>query len=325
MRNKCHVTSSLEIQFSTVATTITCKLRQKLTFYLMVLTLPEARRAGSPIAALSQILFGELSGFKDFIPPFAGASPERAHIGMNYASGAGGLREETSEHLSGRISLSNQILNHKKARKKVNVPLHRLEQCLYAISIGSNDYVNNYFMSKPYNTSRRFKPNQYAHSLIILYHTQLKSLHHLGARKVALFSISKIGCTPKMIRSHGGGKGCAREVNAAVAIFNKNLEDLVEDFNKNVHGAKFTYVDMFSGADPLAYKVLGFKVRHKACCTLSPGEELCTPNKPICANRSEYVFWDDIHSSEATNMMMASSSFDGPLGSPYSIASLLKQ
>ncbi|KAF8084143.1 hypothetical protein N665_0732s0001 [Sinapis alba] len=117
---------------------------------------------------------GELSGFKDFIPPFTGASPERAHIGMNYASGAGGLREETSEHLGGRISLSNQILNHKKAIKKVNVPVNRLEQCLYAISIGSNDYVNNYFMSKPYNTSHRFRPNQYAHSLILLYHTHLK-------------------------------------------------------------------------------------------------------------------------------------------------------
>ncbi|CAN7076120.1 unnamed protein product [Brassica oleracea var. botrytis] len=244
---------------------------------------------------------------------------------MNYASRAGRLREETSEHLGGRISLRNQILNHKKVIKKVNVPLHRLEQCLYAISIGSNDYVNNYFMSKPYNTSRRFKPNQYAHSLILLYHTHLKSLHHLGTRKVAHFSISKIGCTPKMIWSHGGGKGCAREVNTAVAIFNKNLEDLVKDFNKNVHGAKFTYGDIFSGGDPLAFKVLGFKIRHKTCCTLSPGEELCAPNKPVCGNLSEYVFWDDIHSSEATNMMMARSSFDGPLGSPYSIASLLKQ
>ncbi|WZZ85761.1 hypothetical protein YC2023_114340 [Brassica napus] len=41
----------------------------------------------------------ELSGFEDFIPPFAGASPKQAHTGMNYASGGGGLRKETSEHL----------------------------------------------------------------------------------------------------------------------------------------------------------------------------------------------------------------------------------
>ncbi|KAF8093543.1 hypothetical protein N665_0383s0168, partial [Sinapis alba] len=226
----------------------------------------------------------------------------------------------------GRISLKKQIKNHKKAIKKAKVPAQRLEQCLYTINIGSNDYINNYFMSKLYNTSSLFNPNQYAYSLNLLYRTHLKRLHRLGARKVALFSISKIGCTPKMIVSHGGGKGFAEEVNDAVAIFNKNLQDLVKYFNKKVKGAaKFTYVDLFSGGDPLAYRRLGFKVGDKGCCTLSSGEELCVPNQPVCANRSEYLFWDDIHSSEATNMMAAKASFDGPVGTPYSIAQLVKQ
>lgn len=64
----------------------------------------------------------------------------------------------------------------------------------------------------------------------------LKRLHRLGTRKLALFSISQIGCTPKMIVSHGGGQGCAKDVNAAVAVFNKNLKDLVNDLNKKVKG-----------------------------------------------------------------------------------------
>ncbi|KAJ0265445.1 GDSL esterase/lipase [Hirschfeldia incana] len=271
-------------------------------------------------------IIGELSGFKEFIPPFVAASPKKAHTGMNYASGGGGLRKETSEHLGGRISLRKQIQNHKNAIKKAKVPAQRLEQCLYTINIGSNDYINNYFMPGTYNTSSLFNPNQYAYSLNRLYRTHLKRLHRLGARKVALFSISQIGCTPKMIVSHGGGQGCAQDVNAAVAIFNKNLKDLVNDFNKKAQGAKFTYVDIFSGGgDPLAFGRLGFKVAYKGCCTLSPGEELCVPNKPVCTNRSEYLFWDDIHSSEATNKMAAKGSFDGPLGSPYSIAQLVKQ
>ncbi|CAH8361991.1 unnamed protein product, partial [Eruca vesicaria subsp. sativa] len=250
---------------------------------------------------------------RDFIPPFAGASPKQAHIGMNYASGGGGLRKETSKHLGGRISLRKQIQNHKKAIKKAKVPVQRLEQCLYTINIGSNDYINNYFMSELYNTSSLFDPNEYAYSLNRLYRTHLKRLHSLGARKIALFSISLIGCTPKMIVSHGGGQGCAKDVNAAVAIFNNNLKDLVNDFNKNFKGAEFTYVDIFSAGDPLAFARLGFKVGDKGCCTLSPGEELCVPNKPVCANRSEYLFWDDIHSSEATNKMAAIGSFYGPL------------
>ncbi|CAA7022218.1 unnamed protein product [Microthlaspi erraticum] len=272
-------------------------------------------------------LIGELLGFKDFIPPFSGASPEQAHTGLNYASGGGGLREETSEHLGDRVSLSNQVLNHRKAIKKAKVPSQRLQQCLYVINIGSNDYINNYFMSEPYNSSRRFNHNQYAYSLNLLYRAHLKTLHRLGARKVALFGITQIGCTPKVMLSHGGGKACAKEVNDAVRIFNKNLDDLVKDFNKKVKGVKYTFVDVFCGGDPKAFGVLGFKVGDKSCCPVSPapGEELCTPNQQVCANRSEYVFWDDIHSTEAVNRKVAKGSFEGLLTRPYSISQLVKE
>lgn len=68
-----------------------------------------------------------------------------------------------------------------------------------------------------------------------------------------------------MIMSHGDGQGCAKDVNAAVAIFNKNLKDLVNDFNKKVKGAKFTYVDIFSGGDPLAFGRLGKLSRLITC------------------------------------------------------------
>ncbi|CAE5989422.1 unnamed protein product [Arabidopsis arenosa] len=270
-------------------------------------------------------IIAELSGFKDFIPPFAGASPGQAHTGMNYASGGSGLREETSEHLGDRISIRKQLQNHKTAITKANVPAERLQQCLYTINIGSNDYINNYFMSKPYNTKRRYTPKQYAYSLIIIYRSHLKNLYRLGARKVAVFGLSQIGCTPKIMKSHSDGKICSREVNEAVKIFNKNLDDLVMDFNKKVRGAKFTFVDLFSGGDPLAFKFLGFKVGDKSCCTVNPGEELCVPNQPVCENRTEYVFWDDLHSSEATNMVVAKGSFDGIITKPYSIAQLVKE
>lgn len=169
---------------------------------------------------------------------------------------------------------------------------------------------------------------------------------------MAIFGLSQIGCTPKIMKSHSDGKNCSREVNEAVRIFNTNLDDLVMDFNKKVKGAKFTFVDLFSGGDPLAYTFLGnifnswlitsfapiyriflpcfcnfigFKVGDKACCTVPPGEELCVPNQPVCANRTEYVFWDDLHSTEATNMVIAKGSFGGLLTKPYSIAQLVKE
>lgn len=41
----------------------------------------------------------ELLRFSDYIPPFTGASPDKAHTGINYASGGGGIRKDTSQHL----------------------------------------------------------------------------------------------------------------------------------------------------------------------------------------------------------------------------------
>lgn len=61
-----------------------------------------------------------------------------------------------------------------------------------------------------------------------------------------MFSIGKIGCTPRIVATLGGGVGCAEEVNQAANIFNSKLKALVTDLN-NKPGAKFTYVDLFSG------------------------------------------------------------------------------
>ena len=51
------------------------------------------------IILLNIFVIAELAGFNDTIPPFAGAPPAQANIGLNYASGGGGIREETSQNL----------------------------------------------------------------------------------------------------------------------------------------------------------------------------------------------------------------------------------
>ncbi|CAF2243412.1 unnamed protein product [Brassica napus] len=132
-------------------------------------------------------VIAELAGFNDSIPPFAGASPGQANIGLNYASGGGGIREETSQNLGERISLRRQINNHQRAIINAAVPRRQLRQCLYTINVGSNDYLNNYFLQPPTPARSRYNPEQFAESLIRLYNIYLKQLYLLGARKVALF------------------------------------------------------------------------------------------------------------------------------------------
>ncbi|CAN8271134.1 unnamed protein product [Cochlearia groenlandica] len=258
----------------------------------------------------------ELLGFSESIPPFTGASLEQAYTGINYASGGGGILEETSQHLGGRISFKKQIENHRTIIRTANVPTEKLKKCIYTINIGSNDYLNNYFMPPPYTTNSTFTYEQYSDFLIQRYRSYMESLYELGARKVALFGVSKLGCTPRMIASHGGGQGCAAEVNKAVEPFNKKLKSLVKEFHTNFDGAMFTFVDLFSSQNPIAYAALGFKVTDKSCCTVEKGHELCAENKAVCESRKHYVYWDKVHSTERANNVVANTAFYGPIAFP---------
>ncbi|ESQ54199.1 hypothetical protein EUTSA_v10025601mg [Eutrema salsugineum] len=264
----------------------------------------------------------ELAGFNSYIPPFAGASPSQANIGINYASGGGGIREETSQNLGERISLRKQINNHQSAIRNAAVPQSQLRRCLYTISIGSNDYLNNYFLQPPTSARRLFTPDQFADSLIRRYRIYLMELYVLGARNVALFGIGKIGCTPRIVASIGGGVGCAEEVNQAADIFNNELKALVTDLNNKRPGAKFTYVDLFSG-NAQDFASLGVTVGDRSCCTVQPGEELCAADGPVCTDRTKYIFWDNVHTTEKINGVIASSAFNGAITSPFSISQLV--
>lgn len=49
-----------------------------------------------------------------------------------------------------------------------------LSKCIYTVGMGSNDYLNNYFMTAYYTTSRRYSPQQYADVLAQQYSQQLR-------------------------------------------------------------------------------------------------------------------------------------------------------
>lgn len=79
-----------------------------------------------------------------------------------------------------RIPLRSQIRNHKIIVSKIVNKLGRvseankyLNKCLYYVNIGSNDYINNYFMPEIYKTSRIYNPEQYAEVLINQYSLQI--------------------------------------------------------------------------------------------------------------------------------------------------------
>eukprot|EP00258_Populus_trichocarpa_P031483 XP_024447502.1 GDSL esterase/lipase At1g29670-like [Populus trichocarpa] len=130
-------------------------------------------------------IIGELLGFNQFIPPFATARGRDILVGVNYASGASGIRDESGRQLGDRISLNEQLQNHAATLSRLTQLLgtkqaaeNYLNKCLYYVSLGSNDYLNNYFMPSNYTTSRLYTPDQYAKVLIDQYSQQIKLLYH---------------------------------------------------------------------------------------------------------------------------------------------------
>ena len=71
------------------------------------------------------------------------------------------------------IGLGLQLANHRvivsEIASKLGSPdlaLQYLEKCLYYVNIGSNDYMNNYFLPQLYPASRIYSLEQYAQALI---------------------------------------------------------------------------------------------------------------------------------------------------------------
>ncbi|MED6155124.1 hypothetical protein PIB30_002327 [Stylosanthes scabra] len=258
----------------------------------------------------------ELLGFDGYIPPFSSASGQEILKGVNYASAAAGIREETGRQLGDRISFSGQVQNYQKTVEQlVNIlgdedqAANYLSKCIYSIGLGSNDYLNNYFMPQLYSSSRDYTPQQYANVLIQAYAQQLRTLYNYGARKMALFGVGQIGCSPnELAQNSPDGRTCVQRINSANQLFNNGLRSLVDQLNNQLPDAKFIYINTYGVfqdiiSNPASY---GFKVTNAGCCGIgrNNGQITCLPFQPPCSNRREYVFWDAFHPTDAANTII---------------------
>ncbi|XP_061351995.1 GDSL esterase/lipase At1g29670-like [Gastrolobium bilobum] len=251
-------------------------------------------------------------GFKKFIPPFANTSGSDMLKGVNYASGAAGIRFESGKHMGGDISLGQQLTKHKFIFSKIAIrvggydkAIEYLDKCLYYVNIGSNDYINNYFLPQFYPSSRIYSPEQYAEALIQELSLYLQALYYLGARKYVLVGLGRIGCMPNAISTRGTNGSCAEEENAAAFMFNKKLKSLVDHFNKQFSAdSKFIFINSTAGT------IDSFTVFDAPCCPTGANGQ-CVPGQTPCQKRNHYVFWDGFHPTEAVNQLTAFASYNG--------------
>ncbi|KAJ6359065.1 hypothetical protein OIU76_000721 [Salix suchowensis] len=170
-------------------------------------------------------IMGELLGFDDFIPSFLTVDSSEILKGVNYASGSAGIRQETGKQLGVNLDLSKQLENHQTIVSRIvdmvgiEPAASHLNKCFYWSVIGSNDYLNNYFIPQYYNTSSQYTPDKYADALIKQYSQQIMTLYNSGARKVALNGIGPIGCAPYSTANYDTkGSLCVDSMNDALGL-----------------------------------------------------------------------------------------------------------
>ncbi|XP_050215710.1 GDSL esterase/lipase At1g33811 [Mercurialis annua] len=265
----------------------------------------------------------ELLGFRGFIPPFARTRGPAILRGLNYASGAAGIRDETGNNLGDHASMNQQVSNfgntvqemRRYFRRDPNSVNSYLSKCIFYSGMASNDYLNNYFMPDFYTTSSDFTTKAFAAALLKDYTRQLTQLYTLGARKVIVTAVGPIGCIPyELARYNGNSSRCNEKINNAISMFNSGLLKMVQGFNNGqLPGAKFVYLDSYKSSNDLYLNgsSYGFEVIDKGCCGVgrNNGQITCLPLQQPCQDRRKYLFWDAFHPTEQANILLAKSTF----------------
>ncbi|WVZ79784.1 hypothetical protein U9M48_027321 [Paspalum notatum var. saurae] len=283
---------------------------------------------------------GELLRLPGLVPPFADPRTRgRAALrGVNFASGGSGILDHTGQLAGEVVSLRRQIANFEAVTlpdlraqlrgapatattasdRKVTKGQHQqdsfhecyLSKCLFVIGTGGNDYLLNYFNPRKNGTDGGPPLPEFTRSLITKLSDHLQRLYALGARKFVVFSIQPTGCTP-VVRAFLNitGAACIEPVNNAVALFNSELRRLVDGARPRMPAARFAYVDSYKIIKDMLDHPAKHGVREtgRACCEMSSSSSgvLCEKQGPICRDRTEYVFFDGLHPTDAVNARIA--------------------
>ncbi|OIT32153.1 PREDICTED: GDSL esterase/lipase At4g16230-like [Nicotiana attenuata] len=270
-------------------------------------------------------ILGEELGF-NLTPPYLAPTTSGPVVlqGVNYASGGGGILNESGQIFGGRINMDAQLDNFANTRQdiitRIGEPaaIKLIENSLFSVTMGSNDFINNY-LTPVVSTPKQLTvpPMKFVGAMISKYRIQLTRLYNLGARKVIVVNVGPIGCIPyqRAINLSAGDK-CVNFPNALAQLYNTQLRGLVSELSSKLTGSKFVYADAYGIVQDIIqnYSSYGFENANSACCSGGGrfgGIIPCGPSSKICANRSKYVFWDPYHPAESANIIIAKRLLDG--------------
>ncbi|KAK4750749.1 hypothetical protein SAY87_004231 [Trapa incisa] len=249
-------------------------------------------------------------------PPFMDPSLNEDMImenGVNFASGGGGILNETALYFIQRFSFYRQIKlfmgTQELIREKIGAEAADkfFKGSLYVVALGSNDFINNFLMPVE-KDSWTYTDQGFVTYLVQTLQDQLTLLHSLGARRMLVFGLGPMGCIPLQRVLSTTGECRVRTNNLALS-FNQATSKMIGDLSTTLPNATIQYGDAYDVVNDLINNPskYGFSNSDSPCCSLGRIRPAltCIPASRLCKDRSQYVFWDEYHPSDSANELIA--------------------
>ncbi|KAL3654017.1 hypothetical protein CASFOL_003698 [Castilleja foliolosa] len=235
-------------------------------------------------------------------------------VGANFASAGVGILNDTGIQFLNIIRIAKQFEYFQQYQSRVADLIGAgqtqalVNKALVLMTLGGNDFVNNYYLVPFSARSRQFSLPDYVKYLISEYHKVLRRLYDLGARRVLVTGTGPMGCVPAELAQRSRAGECSVELTRATGLFNPQLTEMLVSLNSEIGSDVFIAANTYTMhmdfiTNPQAY---GFVTSKIACCGQGPynGVGLCTPLSNLCPNRDVYAFWDPFHPSEKANRII---------------------
>ncbi|PSS34641.1 GDSL esterase/lipase [Actinidia chinensis var. chinensis] len=246
---------------------------------------------------------------------------------VSFASATSGYDPITA-NLTKAIPMSEQLENFKQYKVKLQKKIGRkraedqIKKALFYVNAGSDDFALSYFGDGKGQTIRQkqYRLPDYEQFLLQLMAQFIQGLSDQGARKIAVTGLPPLGCIPVGITllptnlpNASPKRSCLDYVNSVSRDFNVLLQNQLKAMQSKLSkvGTKIGYIDF---EQPLLDviqnpKEYGFTQVNNGCCGSGLYEigTLCNATSPVCADASEYVFWDAAHPTERTYFIIFTS------------------
>ncbi|EPS60817.1 hypothetical protein M569_13984, partial [Genlisea aurea] len=241
-------------------------------------------------------------------------SGQRLLVGANFASAGVGILNDTGVQFVNIIRISQQLAYFQQYQQRVAALIGSAEtkklvnRALFLITLGGNDFVNNYYLVPFSARSRQYSLPDYVKYLISEYQKILRRLYDLGARRVLVTGTGPLGCVPAELATRSRNGECSQELQRAAALFNPQLSRILQNLNSQIGSTVFVGANTQQTNNDFIHnpQAFGFETSKVACCGQGPynGIGLCNALSNLCSDREAYAFWDPFHPSEKANRII---------------------